>query len=822
MSSTTAADKTSAPPAGRRAASPSWTVAPFFAAKKVYRVAVLGGTGAGKTCILASLGLHNRDNPVGQSCVRQDRLPRLPQDRRPNGDLDSVPVERLRRDPVLAFYRADLWLRTAESRLAAGERPDANDVNLPPLLAVFAFSDPARGEVTVEVVDFPGELLRPNTPNRDNYETLRAFVRELDGIVILAAEAGNFEELQRAFSELTDHTRSGTLRGLPVALVFNKWDRRGQAGLVPADRAREVDALLAESPPHKQLWDYFRGIASARTFAASAFGRHEGAPGADRPAGTPRPYGLEDPFLWVCAESDRVTRERMAAQNGQLRWWAFWRPRASRRVWEAAEDVRNRSHPKSESHREAIAISARAGSIFKFQSMFCLVLGLTVVGSIGFAGWRTYEAGQLHQEEEVWKEALLADGPAHRSLLDEYLKRYSDGRHAEECRRLLTEIATQEERDKEDKRLKAEAMKRREAVAKVREALGVATAKNSETEVSKVSVDYHKLAAPEPGVETSDDLESRKKLETEIRMALIAATQDAVTKKHRKEWAQKKQDLDRSIGDLDLKKVATELRQCAIPLREVDQYREEFGEAVLSATKLKVPLVIERKTWDEFIPKLEGGLVDADFIVLVPEATRKKLETHRKALTEAKDRSIYNEFRNTQTKANAERYLRDAPLKSMGRTARAFIDWENERPTERKLAIQLVVEWGTWANGKPTEVEVEIRREGTDAAFTRVVHYTVDTKANDKTDPLDTFDFDCKPGNRLDVRVSVRRLPGTYLFSDPLSGHLTIEGKTAEELASGHSDKLVMDTGSDRGTTVSFIVIKLPAKPPVGDWKEKE
>src|SRR5438105_14844154 len=145
------------------------SVARYFQAPKVYRIALFGGKSSGKTSLLAALGMIGRPpHPLGYTCARQEQLPRLREAARPGGDPDGWVPDELRRNPVKSFVRANRWIEAAEARLRAGKQPRGNEAAEPPLLLVYQFAAPDHGEVTVEMFEFAGELLNPHNSAADN------------------------------------------------------------------------------------------------------------------------------------------------------------------------------------------------------------------------------------------------------------------------------------------------------------------------------------------------------------------------------------------------------------------------------------------------------------------------------------------------------------------------------------------------------------------------------------------------------------------------------------------------------------------------------
>ena len=145
-----------------------------------------------------------------------------------------------------------------------------------------------------------------------------------------------------AFNLLAEERRARRVPPFPVALVFNKWDRRSRMqSYSKAGADVELAEFLTESPPPPQLGLlHALVVASGGTverpnclpFALSAFGlamldtrvnsRNESVqlevPVNKIPLCS---YGLEDPFVWLCKRADQLEAERRLLQATPLRVW---------------------------------------------------------------------------------------------------------------------------------------------------------------------------------------------------------------------------------------------------------------------------------------------------------------------------------------------------------------------------------------------------------------------------------------------------------------------------------------------------------------------
>lgn len=322
---------------------------------RILRFALYGPANAGKTCILAALAMPHTA-AAGVSAVWRSSASDTP---RPEGPEESWSAD----DPAVARYRGAAWLREAIRSLDAGSNPPPNP-NREPFRFRFDFRHDGF-DCPVELFDYSGELLDPDVSDDLLATRLRQHLRECDGLLVLAevprpdGSVGRADELNRigrAFALLRDEGSVGLADSVAVALVVNKWDRRGDR----VDAAALEDFLGGEdAEPHRRLRDALRtrNPENFRTFATSAFGRSGATESNDRPP-TERPlpsYGLEEPFLWAARRALEQSADRVLSavrsEAGAFRWWRILQPLTSRRsrLTEAVERLR-RDYPDEYPH----------------------------------------------------------------------------------------------------------------------------------------------------------------------------------------------------------------------------------------------------------------------------------------------------------------------------------------------------------------------------------------------------------------------------------------------------------------------------------------
>ncbi|MBI5764289.1 MAG: hypothetical protein HZA51_12275 [Planctomycetes bacterium] len=298
---------------------------------QAYRLALYGVRSSGKTCILSALSLPRVAHPEGFSCSWIEHVPGHPL---PSGD----PVTWTTDDP---FHVGWKWLSEQRSRLKNGELPAPNPNRENVMRFLFEFGSRNHGTLHVELMDYSGELITASAS--ELAAKLRDHMRDCDGLLVLAEVpypgrdhaplADDLEKLKGAFLLLLDERGAGPMQEWPIALLFNKWDRRADDDCDgDAQKRGMIAAFLNQSPqpPHASLVNTIRnavGDDNYRCFPVSAFGAHEiRSDGAEVPrlnGPLLESRGLEDGFIWVAEQCDALRVKRLEDATSACSWWAF-------------------------------------------------------------------------------------------------------------------------------------------------------------------------------------------------------------------------------------------------------------------------------------------------------------------------------------------------------------------------------------------------------------------------------------------------------------------------------------------------------------------
>lgn len=296
----------------------------------VYRLAFYGGPSSGKTCILSALSLSRIAHPEGLTC---SWIENVPGHALPAGDPATLSTNN-------PYHHGREWLTEQRRLLKSGEPPAPNPNRAEPMRFRFDFGSRDHGTRRVELIDYSGELV---TMSAGEFAAkLSEHMLTCDGLLVLAEVpfpgrdetplTDDLEKLKSAFLLLLGNREDSRKQEWPIALLFNKWDRRSEESLDASNRGQLIDDFLNGSPqpPHASLVDTIRnavGDDNYCCFPVSAFGSHEvRSDGMEVPRlrGTLlESRGLEDGFIWVVDRCDAMRVEGLEEAASSTSWWAF-------------------------------------------------------------------------------------------------------------------------------------------------------------------------------------------------------------------------------------------------------------------------------------------------------------------------------------------------------------------------------------------------------------------------------------------------------------------------------------------------------------------
>lgn len=288
--------------------------------KKVYRIALYGASGSGKTCVLTALAMPQLPHPEGLSCTWVE-LPSSQQAGRQ-------------------------WLKEAISAFEENRMPKPSAETKEPPAFDFNFSADGR-TYAVQMIDYSGELINPTLSDNENSKLLFNRLKEMDALLVLAPipkpdghhsilskglldVRRTFEKLREQMSEKKEQV------DIPVVLIMNAWDRVMDHSLAVSDKQayaseqQKLNELLFTSDlllPHRGLYNALKNSVLKNDFAifpVSALGLcHKSLTGEhefERPKhiNPLHSFGLENPFIWALRRRDEIDVANLEHKVNQL------------------------------------------------------------------------------------------------------------------------------------------------------------------------------------------------------------------------------------------------------------------------------------------------------------------------------------------------------------------------------------------------------------------------------------------------------------------------------------------------------------------------
>jgi hypothetical protein len=301
--------------------------------QKVYRLALYGLSGSGKTSVLAALAMPRYPHPLGHTCIWRTI------------DVSSHKDEVISQNKhLMTLYRSQEWMEKAIQKLSQGQLPQSNPATDNHFIFEYDFTAATHQTFRVELIDYSGDLINPETSQNILAKHLRQTFVEMDGIIVLAEapfqtdklESGlnqrqqaytDLYPLRQAFSLLRCERPDCVALEVPVALLITKWDRYSEIDYTnPAREQSKLDALLKSNPPPPQkglrdVLHYSVTGGNFNIFPVSALGESESVP-ADGGKVLERPkqvsplkaFGLEDAFIWIVQQRNAIDLQNYQEQ----------------------------------------------------------------------------------------------------------------------------------------------------------------------------------------------------------------------------------------------------------------------------------------------------------------------------------------------------------------------------------------------------------------------------------------------------------------------------------------------------------------------------
>ena len=850
--------------------------------QKIYRIGLYGRPSAGKTCMLAALGLPREPHPKGYSCTHA-----ATQTPTPEGASESWD----RTDPNAILHLSAKKLGAAMDHIKLGERPPKTP---PGDFHRFHFSLGAEGRTcTLELSDYAGELVDPENQNDPNLLNTRLsqHMAEMDAILVLAEvprsdendklpdELGTLEAAFTAIANMRAKTESTQQRAI-LGLIVNKWDRLGfvpSSAYDEASYAEEVQRLNTglNGPPfktangkdcslssHQALANALRNNVgglqeSFACFPVSAFGNPRDA-ARELPNKPPlASFGLLDPFVWAVQRTDELdmTEFELAAKS-TLRWWPPCLPFSPHHLAAPGPNLSRRFLKDSPQRNRVITARRLIQGGRLLQSLATITYAL-IIALMGEAVWDgiSYRAASsaikdVHASEQKveWAENWLRGygySPfwQHRSF-KLYLSRSAALSEAEvsggKRDHALWELVA-EAPDLPVKKPLAEQYVR--AFPQGRHALDAKTVIEQAKTKAVRDTQEQWLVKQQSGFELAklakDDLLLKQLLEAidngptqpelttddfnSLRSKLrqeVATEIESLTSN--KNWEQFLQQYESAWKGGRTTDAGNLLNKWEPKQADWKARATEFREGAAGKLEQKVASLIEAKRWDEAKTSVE------DFRV-AHRAWSKELQAAKSGWLDqlelkikvAQDKYLYDDVKTNLDLSSCDRYLDSAPLQSMRHDVLGFQTYLNDKTKKFDYTLTPVnIKWDQKAQNNSSNFgEVEINSGSGPLIKWGKGSYVSSSPGKTTIVPTGTATI---PGKTVDesitLKVKLTALGTSYVGWNVHNG----AGETTVLLRDAVKSGITVNLDFDGGRNVAFFKLTGgPVRPELPTWRAK-
>ncbi len=805
---------------------------------KVYRLALYGLSGAGKTSVLAALAMPRYPHPLGYTCIWREPPP---------NDGLSQPNPRL-----ISQYRSKEWIEQSILNLSQQKLP-ARNPTADEFIIEYDFTASSHQTFHIELVDYSGELINPNVSDSKLAKSLRQKFTDMDGILVLAEAPfrdaqkakqayTDLYRLREAFSLLRSENQGSAALDVPVALLVTKWDRYSEIDYSnPAYEQRKLEEFLNANPPHKGLSDLLRFSVTQdnfKIFPVSALGNYACVQ-FDKDKFVERPkqveplnaFGLEDAFIWVAQQRDAIDLQNYQEQGTQN----------FQKCQKTGLALLKRFPKGSEQAQQINTVLQKCQKSKKRRTLYTLVaiISLFFMGetTIDLVNYRQHKVSinnphathaQLDKSEK-WltqylaapyfrhliskiffspekAQSLLKNLQAHREkflwvpvdkalkeknfqtafrLASEYLEYYPYGQHAakaQEIKRRGEMIQQQQERQNTLRQIARE-MHQQNAV-QLRQML-------------KKLVNLQ--------VEQPEMRKEQLRLEEAISKQLQKL-------ENQQAWENFRQDYEHKIQAGDFLAAAQSLENRQTDDARLKDLKETFKTVVIQEIEQKVRQALKDKNFN-LADKLLKEYAEFPPELQTPDA-KLKVAALQAQVDKWQDRALYEAARQHREAQHIHilRYLQDAPLQTMAKEVtlyKAYLDTIAARLNELQLKLTQI----RWENVDDYDNLVRVFLNGKQVIY----NDKVDAKPNTSTGVIGISPFFSAQSDQL-ISIEIIVINEDIFFNDDY-GQATVE-KQVSELAKGYAVALRNSYHIKTGTAF-FEIEGYPEAPVLPAWRDE-
>jgi len=828
--------------------------------KKVYRLALYGLPGSGKTCLLAALAMPRLPHPLGHSCIwRFFGTPKV--------DMlneDEVAVEELNEQDKQLIIRqhSQQWMKTAIHKLSEHEVPPPNPTFDDPFVFEYDFTASTHQTFRIELTDYSGQLIDPSLSESELATNLRHRFAEMDGVLILAEapfhegvnqiaqknqntqKGGGKKQvyadlylLQQAFSLLSCERETCAALDIPVVLLINKWDRYSNIDYAnPVSEQKKLEDFLNSStpPPHKGLCDVLKFSVTEGNFKVlpvSALGASEcvlleQGDTVEQPiqVNPINAFGLEDAFIWLAQQRNAIDLKEFGERSLKC-------PVMAKGM---GLELLNR-FPKYSDETKKIQAILKVGKKVKNFRIFYMVI-------VVIAMWLITETSL--DVINYKKHQIVADSPqaTHEQLgeAENWLTQYIAAPY---FRHLISKIFLNQEQA-QNILIQLQAHREKFLWEPVEKALQV------NLQVALVpATTYLKYYPYGKHVQEAQDIKLRAEFMQLKQINQEAFHKLAIQVQEHKQDVNKLNQLLKELRYLPLYPQAEteDMRQQRITLgnqvsglllqKDINQkmqagkflaaarllnnqpeihlsmdFKEDFKKEVLGKIEQQVTIALKINKELDIADKLLKEYTNDFPSSLQTEEGKAKVAALQLKVNERQDERLYEAAKKYKNLEHVQKYLQKAPLLTMAKEVsayKAFLNSVDPSTTLHKLQLKLVQIH--WEHVSDYDNTISVFLNGKRVIYNEQVNakYHSSIELNE-TCPV----FVAKPNDQITVTIKI--VNDDWFFDDDY-GHASVE-MPVSELAKGYSLTLRSDKGVKTGV-VFLEIIGYPKAPPLPRWQ---
>lgn len=685
--------------------------------KKVYRIALYGHSGSGKTCILAALAMERLPHPDGLSCIW----------------LTSGQEEGRK------------WLKDAINAFENQQVPKPNPTGRH-LSFDFGFSADGRN-YPVEMIDYAGELVNPALSDHENAKLLIEHLKDMDALLVLAPAPRPGDPDPKLSDDLLAITRTfksfcekagehKTQLDKPVVMLVNMWDRIygkkfsapefGVAATLPgngssiqlskllnmnSEQQRLQQLLDSDSlRSHRALYNALNNSLPERDFAVfpvSAIGFCEKVTTDSHQFERPKhlkplhSFGLEDAFVWALRRRDELDIANLEDQTHELaaeklspwkpwpRWELLQQGKALLKRFPRNSPLYQKMHPIV--HQLRMSFLQRTGMTVVYLLLVALISEAVIDATRYRSGNAVFHDPKASVEQLQSAEKWLEDYHnssfwRHRVYKAFKLSTKTAGVELDAFRLGREELFLQPLQQSTSVEQKAKAAQdylqafpngkhRAEAVKAVQV-----------YELHQQETDWREVVSAgtlkDKAERASDYLQKYPYNDHAVDARSIIAEESNTRK-----WGEFLTKYNALIGGGELSGAAELLVTRNPETPELKALKAAFPKQAMDKLSQKIQDVVSTNQWEAGIKELDNASRWPS--ALTNEEMQQKISKLRENLNESWDRSLYQVALKSKDSSDLQAYLAQAPLKAMKAPVENYLKYlaDNKEPLDLQLEL---------------------------------------------------------------------------------------------------------------------------------------